>query len=109
MIPVLNNNLPEGFADLEPFAAAWGELSTPEARHLQRQSSKMEDLQAFYAAVAPRLREALAYLDTFPMDVPLPAPEARLYRVILGLSEVAVAVEVYGQPRVPHVAFPHYN
>jgi hypothetical protein len=108
MNPV-NNGLPEGFADLQPFVAVWGGLSTPEARYLQRQESRIEDLRAFYDAVVPRFKEALAYLDTFPMDEPLPAPEALLYRVILGLTEVAAAVEVYNQPRVPYVAYPHYN
>jgi hypothetical protein len=109
MIPASTTSLPEGYADLEQFVPVWGELDTAEARYLQRQNSKMPYLRAFYDAVVPRFKEALAYLDTFPMGAPLPAPEARLYRVILGLTEVTAAVEIYGQPGVPYVSYPHYN
>jgi hypothetical protein len=102
-------DLPAEFRGWEPFAAIWGDFDTPEARHLHRQASRMEDLRAFYDAVAPRLEEALSYLDGFPMAAPLPDKEARLYRTILGLAEAAVAVEIYGAPRVPYVPYPHRN
>src|SRR3546814_9993379 len=70
-------------------------------------SSRMEDLQLFYDLLAPRINEALDHLDQFPVDQPLPPAEEALYRLTLGLSEVAAAVEVYHQPEVPNVPIPH--
>jgi hypothetical protein len=98
--------LPDGFADLAPFAAVWGKLETQEERYLQRQHCKMEELKAFYDATAPRLNAIFDHLDAFPMDG-LPEPEALLYRTALGLTEAAMAIEVFGQPCVPYAPFPH--
>jgi hypothetical protein len=99
--------LPQRFQWLEPFAAEWGELKTPGERYLKRQSSTMGELKAFHAAAARRLDEIFDHLDSFPMDHDLPEPEARLYRTVLGLAEVMQAVEIYGQPRIKHVPYPH--
>lgn len=98
--------LPAGFENLGAFAAVWGKLDTQEQRYLQRQHSTMAELKTFYDATAPRLNEIFDHLDTFPMDA-LPAPEALLYRTALGLTEAAMAVEVFGQPCVPYAPFPH--
>ena len=46
--------------------------------------------------------------DSFPPG-DLPPPEARLYRTMLGLSEVMQAVEIFGQPRVPYAPSPHHR
>ncbi len=99
-------NLPEGFEDLAPYAAVWGQLATQDLRYLQRQQSTMAQLKAFYDATAPRLNAIFDHLDSFPMDA-LPEPEALLYRTALGLTEVAMAIEVFGQPCVPYAPFPH--
>jgi hypothetical protein len=53
--------------------------------------------------VTPRLKAIFDHLDTFPYGKPLPEPEALLCRVVMAMSEVAQAVEVFGQPTVPHV------
>lgn len=98
--------LPAGFEDLRAFAAVWGKLETQDLRYLQRQESTMAQLQSFYDATAPRLNAIFDHLDTFPMDA-LPEPEALLYRTALGLTEVAMAIEVFGQPCVPYAPFPH--
>ena len=98
--------LPAGFDDLAPFAAVWGRLETQEERYLQRQKSSMAELKAFYHATAPRLEEIFGHLDQFAMDA-LPEAEALLYRTALGLTEAAMAVEVFGQPCVPYAPFPH--
>jgi hypothetical protein len=66
----------------------------------------MDELKAFYNAAAPRLDEVFAHLEKFSMDA-LPPGEAVLYRTILGLTEVAQAVEVFNQPGVPYAPFPH--
>lgn len=100
--------LPDDFADLQPFVPIWGPLETAEERYLQRQASRPEELQGFYDAMQPRIRDILAYLDGFPADRALPGPEHALFQLALGLSEAAAAIEVYGVPRVPFVDAPHH-
>lgn len=99
-------NLPAGFEDLAPYAAVWGSLETQEERYLQRQHSTMKQLKAYYDATAPRLNAIFDHLDQFPMDA-LPDSEALLYRTALGLTEAAMAIEVFNQPCVPYAPFPH--
>ena len=52
---------PADFTDLEPFAD-WS-LETEAERYTKRLSSTMDELQAFYDAVFPRLADAMAHLD----------------------------------------------
>ena len=59
--------LPSEFAELEPFAAEWC-LATERERWAQRMSSSMDELQAFYDAMLPRVPEAIAYCDQFALD-----------------------------------------
>lgn len=101
-----SRSLPAGFENLAAFAAVWGRLHSQEERYLQRQRSTMEELKAFYDATAPRLSEIFDHLDAFPLDA-LPEPEALLYRTALGLTEAAMAIEVFNQPCVPYAPFPH--
>jgi hypothetical protein len=102
----IKTDLPAGFEALAPYAETWGRLESQLERYLLRQKSTMDELRAFYAAAAPRLDETFDHLDKFPMDA-LPPSEALLYRTILGLTEVAEAIEVFNQPGVPHAPFPH--
>jgi hypothetical protein len=102
----MSERLPEQFAFLEPFALTWGDLRTQNERYLKRQSLPFAELQAFHSILAHRLEEVFTYLDKFPPDA-LPEAEARLFRTVLGLTEVSQAVEVFGQPRVPNVPYPH--
>lgn len=102
----MDTALPGRFADLEPYALIWGHLDTQNDRYVVRQGSSMEALRAFHQAAAGRLEEIFSYLDGFPAD-DLPAPEARLFRTVMGLTEVSQAIEILGQPRVPHAPFPH--
>jgi hypothetical protein len=102
----MDTALPKGFEALAPFAEVWGQLDSQGSRYLQRQSCSLAELRAFYDAVSPRLEEIFDHLDKFPMDA-LPAPEALLYRTVLGLTEVGQALEVFGQPGVPYAPFPH--
>jgi hypothetical protein len=98
--------LPKGFEALAPYALTWGKLNSQEDRYLLRQQTSMEELKAFYDAAAPRLEEIFDHLDKFPMD-DLPEAEALLYRTTLGLTETAMAIEVFNQPTVPYAPFPH--
>ena len=94
--------LPKGFEDLAPFIAEWSGLHTQDERYIRRQGLPMERLQAYYDVVQPRLEAIFTHLDGFPYGPALPDPEALLFRLVLAMSEVAQAVEVYGQPTVPH-------
>ena len=98
--------LPPGFETLEPFVAAWA-IEGSAARAAQRGASSEADRQAFYAAAAPRLTEALAYLDKTPMAQHSPA-EQNLMNLLLSLSHVSLAVEVQRdhEPRLAKLA-PH--
>jgi hypothetical protein len=68
--------LPAEFADLEPWAATWCLATEPE-RYARRMATPMPQLQAFYDAGFPRIGDALAYCDKFPLDA-LPGDARRL-------------------------------
>lgn len=102
-----DNALPEQFSELSRFVADWGDLETQSERYLKRQSTPFKRLNDFYAAMAPRLSEIFAHLDSFAYPN-LPEPETRLFRLTLGLAEAAQAVEVFGTSRVPYAPVPHH-
>ena len=89
--------LPEQFQDLIPFLD-WALATEPE-RSAKRQSSTMEEINAFYRAIFSRMKDILSFLDQF---TPENAPDEvqRLFHLTLSLAEIAPAVENYGQPRV---------
>jgi hypothetical protein len=91
--------LPDEFADLEPFAEKWA-LATERERYATRLSSSMDDMQAFYDAVFPRVDAARKYLDQFPLDA-LPDDATRLLHLLYSLISVSFAVECWKQPHVP--------
>lgn len=95
-------SLPTGFEDLLPFVDEWGRLKTQDERYRQRQHLPMERLDAFYTAVCPRLKAIFDHLDSFQYGQPLPPAEALLFRIVMAMSEVAHAVEIFGQPAVPY-------
>lgn len=99
-------SLPEQFAFLEPFVATWGDLRTQDERYHKRQELPQGELEAFHAALAPRLEEVFTHLDQYDPKA-LPEAEALLFRIVLGLTEASQAVEIFGQPRVPFAPFPH--
>ena len=92
------DTLPSDFADLEPFAD-WA-IPTERARYDKRVASTMDELQAFYDAAFPRMEEAMAYLDQYPLDA-LPDDAKRLLWLYCGLITASFPVEVWRQPRVP--------
>ena len=89
---------PAEFADLEPYAA-WA-VPTEGARYAKRLASSMDELQAFYDDVFPRLDDAAAYLEKFDLG-DLPDDGKRLLWVFASLVTVSFPVEVWRQPRVP--------
>jgi hypothetical protein len=91
--------LPSAFSDLEPFAEKWCLATEPE-RWAARMSSSMDEMQAFYDAALPRIQEAIAFCDKFPLD-DLPEDALRLLQLIYSFVNVSFAVELWGQPYVP--------
>ena len=90
--------LPPPFADLEPFSARWC-LATEADRYAARLASTMGELQTFYDACFPRVRDAMSHLDKFPID-DLPPAERNLLHLVYSLIMVSLPVEVWRQPRV---------
>ncbi|HUR76976.1 MAG TPA: hypothetical protein VMZ22_03435 [Acidimicrobiales bacterium] len=90
--------LPDDFADLEPFAD-WA-LESEAARYAKRLGSTMDEIQAFYDAVFPRLEAATAYLDQFDLHA-LADDAKQLLWLCYSLVNASFPVEVWRQPRVP--------
>ncbi len=91
--------LPPEFSDLEPWVADWCFDSEPE-RYAKRLSSSMDEIQAFYDAIFPRVEEAMTYLEKFPLDQ-LPDDAFRLLKLLYSLIVVSFAVEIWKQPYIP--------
>jgi hypothetical protein len=94
-----NRTLPEGFADLEPYAADWARPTRRE-RYDTRLSKSIEELGEFYDAIAGRAEEAIAYLDGLDLN-DLPEDAARLLQLLYSMILVSYPVNVFMQPRIP--------
>ena len=95
--------LPAPFADLEPLVAQWA-IDDGHQRYLKRVNSSMVQLRSFYDQMFPRSKAAIDYIDQFDYQQPLPAEVANLRNLVYMLITVALAVEVWKQPRVKHSA-----
>jgi hypothetical protein len=91
--------LPGEFADLEPYAGTWCLATEPE-RWARRMSSSIDELDAFYDAILPRVEEAIAYCDTFSLDR-MPEDAVNLLRMVHSFVIVSFPVELWRQPHVP--------
>jgi hypothetical protein len=91
--------LPAQFADLEPFVDEWA-LPTETQRYHKRLSTPMSEIQAFYDAIFPRGTELLDYLDQYSLDE-LPDEALNLLRLMYSLVCISIAVEAFGQARIP--------
>ena len=89
--------LPSAFAELEEFAQTWC-LPTEAERWNQRLLSTMAEMRAFYQAFFPRLEEAIEYCDKFSLD-DMPEDAVHLLHLVYSLVMVAMAVEIFGQPK----------
>ncbi len=90
--------IPAAFADLVPFAG-WA-LPTERERYNKRIASTMDQLQSFYDTLFPRLDDAIAHIDQFPLD-DLPDDAKHLLWICCALVTVSFPVEVWRQARVP--------
>jgi hypothetical protein len=93
----MNTLLPTRFSDLDQFAQ-WA-LPTSTERNRKRLGSSMDEINALYKALLPRLEEILAYLDQFSLQE-MPQDARRLLFLSLSLAEVSIAVELFHEPKV---------
>ena len=89
--------LPSAFAELEPYAEIWC-LPTETERWNRRLATSMADMREFYDAFFPRLEDAIDYCDKFPLD-DMPDDAINLLHLIYSLVMVAMAVEIFKQPK----------
>lgn len=99
----MSAKLPEAFRDLECWVDEWG-IEDGHERYLKRVDSSMQELQAFYDAMFPYGEAAIDYVDQFDYAQALPEDAANLRNLVYSLITVALAVEVWKQPRVKHSA-----
>jgi hypothetical protein len=97
--------LPAGFEDLERFVAHW-DVPTSHERWIRRSETPMEDIRAFYGAMLARADDAVVHVERFPLHN-LPDDAACLLRLLLSMTQAAMAVELHDTPRVPRSPFPH--
>ncbi len=97
MTVVAEDLLPPEFAEFEPFAHTWC-LATESERWARRMAATMPELVTFHDAFLPRLDEAIAYCDKFPLD-DLPDDALHLLHLVYSLVMVAMAVEIFQQTR----------
>jgi hypothetical protein len=93
---VANLKLPKDFIALEKFAEAWC-LASQTERHQKRVTSEMKDLEAFYAAMLPRIDAIAEYLNKFPLEDVKDKDQNLLY-LALSFIEVSLAVELFHEP-----------
>lgn len=92
-----SDSLPTAFADLALFAH-WAKPSEY-ARMALRETSTLDELQAFYDAMIGRLPAIVDYLNGFSLGA-MPEDARRLLDLALMLTEASFAVERYRQPTV---------
>jgi hypothetical protein len=98
-------NLPEEFRELEPFVPYWA-VNTSQERIARRSEASMEAMKLFYDAMLLRGEEILSYIERSPLDQ-LPPESELLFKLMLSLAHVAMAVEIHGQPRAPNSPYPN--
>ena len=92
------STFPEQFSDLEQYAD-WA-LPSEGDRYDKRLASSMDELQAFYDAVMPRLEQSTDYLKSVSLDG-ISDEDQHLLWLFSSLITVSFPVEVWRQPRVP--------
>lgn len=101
----LNDQLPPQFAELQPFVDHWARPTTNE-RVAARSVLYQADIRAFYDAAVPRLNEAIDYIDSIGLHALTPHAET-LTRLVLGLGQASIAIEIHDAPIKPGTVFPH--
>ncbi len=76
-------------------------LVTMAERSARRSSSTMQEIEAFYAAMLPRMEAVLGYLADVSADDEAPE-NLRLLDLTKSLAEVAPAVELFFEPTISY-------
>lgn len=94
----MTSSFPDGFDDL----SAWTEwdLETMAERSHKRSLSSMEELQAFYDSMLPRMGDILSYLATVPMSEDMKPEDCTLLNLAKSMAEVAPAIEQFFEPTI---------
>jgi hypothetical protein len=96
---VSSSQLPPEFKDLESWAG-WAHSKMDERRD-RRLSSSIEELEAFYGAILPRLEAILNYLTAKDPDG-LDPQSKMLMNMAYTLAEIAPAVEQFFEPAISY-------
>jgi len=99
----MSSLLPSQFSQLEPLVSEWA-IEDGHARYVKRVSSSMQEIRSFYDKIFPHAEAAVAYLNEFDYQQPLPEDAANLRNLLYSLITVSLAVELWKQPRVKHSA-----
>lgn len=99
----MSSLLPNAFKDLEHLVDEWA-IADGHQRYVKRVSCTMDELKIFYNQMFPRGEAAIDYVDQFDYNKPLPEDAVNLLNLIYSLITVAMAVEVWKQPRVRNSA-----
>jgi hypothetical protein len=100
-----HHRLPQGFDDLEQFVDRWSAATSHERWQL-RCETPYPEIVRFYEAMLARAEEATTYLERFPL-AQQPGDAACLMRLLLAMTQAAVAVELHQAARVAHSPWPH--
>lgn len=92
------NVFPAGFEDLEPLAD-WA-VHSEAARYDKRMASTMDELQAMYDTVLPRMEAITEHLRGVPMEG-IGEADSRLLWLACAFITVSFPVEAWRQPKVP--------
>ena len=84
--------LPGEFSALEHLVPEWA-IEDGHTRYVKRVNSTMTEIQAFYDAVFQHAEAAVAYLNEFDYQKPLPEDAANLRNLLYSLITVSLAVE----------------
>ncbi len=101
----VQQGLPRGFEALEPFVAQWC-CDTSEKRMQVRCEADMGEIRSFYNSMLEHADEAFDLIERYPLG-DMPEDVARLAKLLLGLAQASVAVEIHGQPRAPDTPYPN--
>ena len=92
-------SLPQAFAELEVYGD-WA-LAIEAERNRKRNRSSVEEMDEFYSAIMPRMREIVSYLNGRDLHN-LAAEEQALLNLSLSLMEISFPVEYHRLSSVPN-------
>lgn len=101
----VRQGLPSGFEALEPFMAQWC-CETSAERMQVRCEADMDSIRSFYDAMLEHADDAFDVIERYPIGE-MPDDVACLAKLLLGLAQASVAVEIHGNPRAPDTPYPN--